>query len=58
VSRWRKACASSASCVEIMVTEEEFLMRDSKEDGNGPVLVFDRADWDELRAYVKTEDAP
>ncbi|MDL4820779.1 DUF397 domain-containing protein [Actinomadura opuntiae] len=47
--RWRKARRSEAGseCVEVsLATDRKTIgVRDSKEQGNGPVLEFTRTDW-------------
>jgi len=44
---WIKASKSSTngSCVEIMYTGTEYVVRDSK-DREGPVLTYTLAEWD------------
>jgi len=44
---WHKAKASSGSgsCVQVMETEDNFLVRDTKQNGQGPVLVFSHEEW-------------
>jgi len=44
--QWRKSQLSSTngSCVEVGVTPEEILVRDSK-DPSGPVLSYTRDEW-------------
>lgn len=47
---WIKALKSSnnGSCVEVNLTDQApaVLVRDSKDQGNGPVLKFTPAEWD------------
>lgn len=53
LNEWTKAQASKAngSCVEVMETEDGFLVRDSK-DPAGAVLSFTRAEWAAFLAGV------
>ncbi|MCU7727781.1 DUF397 domain-containing protein [Actinoplanes sp. KI2] len=47
---WRKSSRSSGgNCVEVRETDDEVLVRDSK-DREGPVLHFDREAW---RAFIE-----
>lgn len=51
-NEWHKASASNngGSCVEVMETDDDaFLLRDTKDNGTGPVLRFTRAEW---RAFL------
>ncbi|MCX4749577.1 DUF397 domain-containing protein [Kitasatospora sp. NBC_01287] len=45
---WRKAKKSQGNgeCVEVAVLDGVVAMRDSKQHGRGPVLVFTPAEWD------------
>ena len=47
VGTWFKStfCDPTKSCVEVLFTRELALVRHSK-DPHGPVLVFDRAEWE------------
>jgi hypothetical protein len=47
INQWHKAEASNGgtNCVEVMETEDGFLVRDTKDAGSGPVLSFTRAEW-------------
>jgi len=51
---WHSAKASKANgnCVEVMETEEGFLVRDTKDGGKGPVLSFTHAEWGAFLAGV------
>lgn len=50
---WRRASeCSSADCVEVGVTEGQYLVRDSK-DPAGPVLAFTSDEWVMFVAGVK-----
>jgi Domain of unknown function (DUF397) len=44
---WRKSSHSnsSANCVEVATTDGSVGVRDSKQQGRGPVLEFTRAGW-------------
>jgi Domain of unknown function (DUF397) len=48
INQWYKAAASNGgtNCVEVMETEDGFLVRDTKDGGHGPVLAFTHAEWD------------
>ena len=52
---WRKAEASkpNGNCVEVVETDEDFLVRDGKDGGFGPVLSFTHAEWAAFLAGVK-----
>ena len=54
-ANWRKATYSngSASCVEAGITPGAVLIRDTKNQGNGPVLRVTPADWTRLLKSVK-----
>lgn len=45
---WRKAAKSDSNggCVEVMETESGFHVRDTKDEGQGPVLFFTHKEWD------------
>lgn len=48
IGTWHKADASNGAqnCVEVMETEEgAFLVRDTKDNGRGPILRFTRGEW-------------
>jgi hypothetical protein len=44
---WRKASASSngTQCVEVMMTDETVMVRDTKDHGNGPIHTYAHAEW-------------
>ena len=54
VNQWHKAAASSdgTNCVEVRETEDGFLLRDTKDGGQGPVLSFTHAEWEAFLAGV------
>ncbi|TDC55311.1 DUF397 domain-containing protein [Actinomadura sp. KC345] len=56
-SHWRKAQGSEAGaeCVEIaLATDRQTVgVRDSKENGRGPILEFTRPEWAALLAAVR-----
>jgi len=54
INQWHKAAASNGgtNCVEVMETEDGFLVRDTKDDGTGPVLSFTHTEWDAFLAGV------
>lgn len=58
LNEWHKAEAnkSNGSCVEVMETEEGFLVRDTKDGGDGPVLSFTRAEWEMFLAGVRNDE--
>jgi hypothetical protein len=45
---WHKATKSDSNggCVEVMETEDGFCVRDTKDAGQGPVLLFTHKEWD------------
>jgi len=48
VGVWNKSTRSnpSGNCVEATMTEtDEVLVRDTKQNGNGPILAFTRDEW-------------
>lgn len=44
---WRKASASNnnGSCVEVMATDRDVLVRDTKDNGSGPIHTYTFAEW-------------
>lgn len=51
---WRKSRASgNGGCVEITDTAANVWVRDSKEQGRGPVLTFTRREWTAFLAGVR-----
>jgi uncharacterized protein DUF397 len=46
---WKKSSRSNGNggnnCVEVRMTSDEILVRDSKDEGTGPVLKFTRMEW-------------
>jgi hypothetical protein len=54
INQWHKASASNGgtNCVEVMETDEGFLVRDTKDGGQGPVLSFTHAEWEAFLAGV------
>ena len=43
---WRKSSTSSSGgCVEVAMVGDSIGVRDTKDDGAGPVLVFNRREW-------------
>jgi Domain of unknown function (DUF397) len=56
---WRKSTYSSnggASCIEVAATDH-VLVRDTKQDGAGPVLRFTPAAWRRFAGQVKRSQA-
>ncbi|HTJ69704.1 MAG TPA: DUF397 domain-containing protein [Actinospica sp.] len=54
INEWHKAVASNGgtNCVEVMETADGFLVRDTKDDGTGPVLSFTHGEWAAFLAGV------
>ncbi|WP_425570863.1 DUF397 domain-containing protein [Rugosimonospora acidiphila] len=53
---WRRSRrCESGSCVEVAMTEDGVLMRDSK-DAAGPVLQFDREEWAAFLGAIRQGD--
>jgi len=46
-NKWVKAAASngSSNCVEVMITGDGVMVRDTKANGAGPELVYTHAEW-------------
>jgi len=45
-ARWRKATPSEGGgCVEVAFKNGKIGVRDTKDDGRGPVLVFTETEW-------------
>lgn len=46
LNEWHSAaCGSVSNCVEVMETEDGIHVRDTKDNGNGPVLFYTHAEW-------------
>ena len=57
---WRKSTYSSnggAQCIEAAHAPGAVLVRDSKDNGTGPVLRVTPADWGRLTAAVRADSA-
>ena len=54
INQWHKAAASNGgtNCVEVMETEQGFLVRDTKDGEQGPVLSFTHDEWQAFLAGV------
>jgi hypothetical protein len=53
-SAWRKSKHSSTNgCVEVSVVDRMVAVRDTKDDGNGPVLRFRPDEWEAFVAGVR-----
>jgi hypothetical protein len=54
---WRKASysASNGGCVEVADHSNRVLVRDTKQEGHGPVLAFSASAWRRLTDQVKTD---
>ena len=51
---WRKSTRSGTNgCVEVALDTAEVAVRDSKQHGNGPVLLFTAHEWDAFLAGVR-----
>ncbi|GAA2352939.1 DUF397 domain-containing protein [Nonomuraea africana] len=45
-AQWRKSTFSAdGACVEVAYAEGAIGVRDTKQDGAGPILVFDEREW-------------
>ena len=53
---WQKSSLSfsNSNCTEVRRDGDAIQMRDSKAHGLGPVLSFDRAEWESFIAGVKS----
>ena len=48
--KWhRSSRCSTGGCVEVAMTPDTALVRDSKLDDDSPVLAFSQEQWDDLR---------
>jgi hypothetical protein len=57
--RWRKSSFSNGTggeCVEVADLHDGRLVRDTKDQGRGPVLRFAESDWRAFVAGVKSGD--
>jgi len=54
-SGWLKSsrCAGNGACVEVALAADTVGVRDGKQSGTGPVLVFTRAEWRAFLADVQ-----
>jgi Domain of unknown function (DUF397) len=51
---WRKSTRSGTNgCVEVALDTTEVAVRDSKQQGSGPVLLFTAHEWDAFLAGVR-----
>ena len=52
---WFKASASTNNngCVEVMITDAEVKVRDTKQEGCGPVHAYPHAEWAAFLAGVR-----
>ena len=51
---WRKSTLSTTNgCVEVAVVGDRIAVRDSKDQGQGPVLEFTAHEWDAFLAGVR-----
>lgn len=53
---WFKATASTdvSSCVEVKITDDAVLVRDTKDNGTGPILTFTRKEWTGFLARIRS----
>lgn len=53
---WRKSSHSNASgnCVEVTKTDNVIAVRDTKQDGHGPILEFTAVGWQKFLAEAKS----
>ena len=52
-AKWRKSSSSvNNGCVEVAFVEDRVAVRDSKDRGNGPVLVFTAHEWETFLSGV------
>jgi hypothetical protein len=53
-ANWRKSSKSGMSgCVEVAFVDRAIAVRDSKQQGGGPVLVFDAHEWNAFVGGVR-----
>ncbi len=52
---WRKSSysANSGNCVEVSLREHAVAVRDSKQDGRGPILEISAAAWRDFLASAR-----
>jgi Domain of unknown function (DUF397) len=57
-ANWHKSSKSnpSGNCVEVFDTADEVRVRDTKDKGNGPQLVFTHAEWVAFIEGVKNNE--
>lgn len=57
-NEWVKSTRSgnNGQCVEAMDTGPTVLLRDTKDNGNGPVLKFDATEWSSFVTAVKASE--
>ena len=55
LSNWRKSSYSfsAGNCTEVAASAAGILVRDSAQEGSGPVLAFPPADWTAFLAAVR-----
>jgi Domain of unknown function (DUF397) len=52
--QWRKSTLSTTNgCVEVAVVGDRIAVRDSKDQGQGPVLEFTAEEWDAFLGGVR-----
>jgi hypothetical protein len=59
--RWRKSSYSGnggGSCIEVADHDHRVMVRDTKQDGNGPVLRFGPAAWRRFADQLKRSLGP
>jgi uncharacterized protein DUF397 len=51
---WRKSTLSTTNgCVEVALFDDKIAVRDSKNQGSGPVLEFTRVEWEAFLGGVR-----
>ncbi len=56
-AKWRKSTGSdSGGCVEVAMADGWIGVRDTKDDGAGPVLTFNRHEWTAFLAGVEKQE--
>jgi hypothetical protein len=60
MNTWKKSTRSNgnggSNCVEIMITDNQILVRDTKDNGQGAELSFTPAEWQAFIEGVKDSE--